>query len=395
MQKPKVVFPLVEAGMGHIIPSNSIANAFEKKYGKYTEVSRPYFFKDSGDKALIKMEQSFVKDVIRANKHTSWGMFETFMMDITNYKVLQRVFSAVQSKKMRQKLISRMESFRADLVLNTHISTALIAKEVTNNKPIITVYNPDVMIQPFYHGYCDMVMVSSERGYDKVIGKFGYTDENLKLVTFPIREEAYKFSKDKKENRKRLALAKNKLTIVLFEGGYGLGKMKKICKRLLKTDLDANVVAICGKNEKLYNDLKKLKPHPNIKFVVEGFCPCTLDYLAAADIFMGKSGASSVAEPAFFGVAEIITKHATTIEKSNSLYYVEDVKCALNVLNPSKAVKTVKKLDADRALLKKMQDNALAIHDRYGSEEIADHLWDLLCKKYPDLKVQYDIDNKK
>lgn len=394
MQKPKVVFPLVEAGMGHIIPSNSIANAFEKKYGKYTEVSRPYFFKDSGDKTLIKMEQSFVKDVIRANKHTSWGMFETFMMDITNYKVLQRVFSAVQSKKMRQKLISRMESFRADLVLNTHISTALIAKEVTNNKPIITVYNPDVMIQPFYHGYCDMVMVSSERGYNKVMGKYGYNSDNLKLVPFPIREEAFNYSKNKKENLKRLGL-EDKLTIVLFEGGYGLGKIKKICKRLIKTDLCANVIAICGKNEKLYNDLKKLKPHPNIKFVVEGFCPCTLSYLAAADIFMGKSGASSVAEPAFFGVAEIITKHATTIEKSNSLYYVEDVKCALNVLNPSKAVKTVKKLDADRDLLKTMQDNALAIHDRYGSEEIADHLWDLLCKKYPDLKVQYDIDNKK
>ncbi len=394
MQKPKVVFPLVEAGMGHIIPSNSIANAFEKKYGKYTEVSRPYFFKDSDDKALIKMEQSFVKDVIRANKHTSWGMFETFMMDITNYKVLQRVFSAVQSKKMRQKLISRMESFRADLVLNTHISTALIAKEVTNNKPIITVYNPDVMIQPFYHGYCDMVMVSSERGYNKVMGKYGYNSDNLKLVPFPIREEAFNYSKNKKENLKRLGL-EDKLTIVLFEGGYGLGKIKKICKRLIKTDLCVNVIAICGKNEKLYNDLKKLKPHPNIKFVVEGFCPCTLSYLAAADIFMGKSGASSVAEPAFFGVAEIITKHATTIEKNNSLYYVEDVKCALNVLNPSKAVKTVKKLDADRALLKKMQDNALAIHDRYGSEEIADHLWDLLCKKYPDLKTQYDLDNKK
>lgn len=394
MQKPKVVFPLVEAGMGHIIPSNSIANAFEKKYGKYTEVSRPYFFKDSGDKALIKMEQSFVNDVIRANKHTSWGMFETFMMDITHYKVLQNLFSSVQGKKMRQKLISRMESFRADLVLNTHISTALIAKEVTNNKPIITVYNPDVMIQPFYHGYCDMVMVSSERGYNKVMGKYGYNSDNLKLVPFPIREEAFNYSKNKKENLKRLGL-EDKLTIVLFEGGYGLGKIKKICKRLIKTDLCANVIAICGKNEKLYNDLKKLKPHPNIKFVVEGFCPCTLSYLAAADIFMGKSGASSVAEPAFFGVAEIITKHATTIEKNNSLYYVEDVKCALNVLNPSKAVKTVKKLDADRALLKKMQDNALAIHDRYGSEEIADHLWDLLCKKYPDLKVQYDIDNKK
>ena len=395
MQKPKVVFPLVEAGMGHIIPSTSIANAFEKKYGKYTEVSRPYFFKDSGEKALVKMEQSFVSDVIRANKHTSWGMFETFMMDITHYKVLQNLFTSIQGKKMRQKLISRMESFSADLILSTHISTSLIAKQVAKNKPIITAYNPDVMIQPFYHGYCDLVMVSSKRGYDKVLGKYGYNSENLKLVPFPIREKAYDFSKDKKENRKRLGLDEDKLTIVLFEGGYGLGKMKKICKRLLKTDLYANVVAICGKNEKLYNDLKKLKANANIKFVVEGFCPCTLDYLAAADIFMGKSGASSVAEPAFFGVAEIITKHATTIEKNNSLYYVEDVKCALNVLNPSKAVKTVKKLDADRALLKKMQDNALAIHDRYGSEEIADHLWDLLCKKYPDLKTQYDLDNNK
>lgn len=34
MYKPKVVFAFVEAGMGHIVPERSIADAFEEKYGR-------------------------------------------------------------------------------------------------------------------------------------------------------------------------------------------------------------------------------------------------------------------------------------------------------------------------------------------------------------------------
>ena len=40
MYKPKVVFPFVEAGFGHIMTEKSVADAFEKKYGDLCEVER-------------------------------------------------------------------------------------------------------------------------------------------------------------------------------------------------------------------------------------------------------------------------------------------------------------------------------------------------------------------
>ena len=67
MNKPKVVFTYVEAGMGHIMPITSISNAFEKKYGKYVEIVRSKFFSETGDKQMIKFERGFVSDVKAAN----------------------------------------------------------------------------------------------------------------------------------------------------------------------------------------------------------------------------------------------------------------------------------------------------------------------------------------
>ena len=60
IQKPRVVFPFVEAGFGHIMAERSIADAFEKKYGEYFEVVRSDFFKESGSKPMQKYEKSDV-----------------------------------------------------------------------------------------------------------------------------------------------------------------------------------------------------------------------------------------------------------------------------------------------------------------------------------------------
>ena len=61
MKKIKVLFPFVEAGFGHIMATKSIADAFEKKYGDYCEVERIYFYKQSGDKAMIEFEKKLCK----------------------------------------------------------------------------------------------------------------------------------------------------------------------------------------------------------------------------------------------------------------------------------------------------------------------------------------------
>jgi processive 1,2-diacylglycerol beta-glucosyltransferase len=171
----------------------------------------------------------------------------------------------------------------------------------------------------------------------------------------------------------------------LFEGGYGLGRTKEITKILAKSDLEITVIAICGKNKKLYEMLSSLTPNPNVHLVVQGFCDNLLNYLAAADVFLGKSGASSVAEPTYFGLAEIITKYATSMEKDNAEYYIKDVKNAVAIFNPKTVVKKIREFMEKPELLKQMQDNALKYHENFGSEKTADILWQELCKKFPAL----------
>ena len=69
MDKKKVVISFCEAGQGHIVTAQSIAESLESKYGDKIEVVRDYVYRDSGDKVLIDHEKYLVKEVRRANKN--------------------------------------------------------------------------------------------------------------------------------------------------------------------------------------------------------------------------------------------------------------------------------------------------------------------------------------
>ena len=149
--------------------------------------------------------------------------------------------------------------------------------------------------------------------------------------------------------------------------------------------MNITVVPICGKNVKLYEKLKAVTPSPSVDFRVLGFTDRILEYLGAADLFMGKSGASSVAEPCFFGVPEIITSYGTQMEQHNAHYYIDHVGNALAIFNPKKAAEKVRFFYDNPQELEKLAEKARAHHDNYGAEQTADIMWELLKKKFPEL----------
>ncbi len=384
LYKPRVLFPFVEAGMGHIMPMRSIADVFEEKYGAYVTVIRSKFFSETGDKALIALEQSWIKEVRRYNHFAPYGWFNMFMMRILGPKTLSKMIMDLYIPGTKAAAIAHMEELRPDMVVSTHWSTAYYA-QLLDSRPINVNYVPDVQIIPLCRYDNDLTLVSAKRGYEKALKKYKkrFNPDNLKLVPFAIRKEAFGISMDKKENRRLLGLDENRFTVIMFEGGYGLGRMKEISRKLAKSDLDITVIAICGKNKKLYNKLQKLEVKSNVHFVVEGFTERALEYIAASDVFLGKSGASSVAEPTFFGVAEIITKYATSMERDNAAYYIEDVKNAVRIFDPNLIVKKIEEFVRHPEIIEQMQENALKYHANFGSEQTADLLWEQLCKRYP------------
>ncbi|MGN1093875.1 MAG: glycosyltransferase, partial [Candidatus Neoclostridium sp.] len=233
----------------------------------------------------------------------------------------------------------------------------------------------------------DMTLVSAKSGYDSAMKHYPnrFNENNLALVPFAIRTEAFDIPSDKAKNRRALGLDENKFTVVLFDGGYGIGKMGKVTELLAKSDMNITVVPVCGKNKKLYEKLKAIQPSPTVDLKVYGYTDKILQLLASADLFMGKSGASSVAEPCFFGVPEIITSYATQMEQHNAHYYIDYVGNAIAVFNPKKAAEKVRFFYDNPSELEKLAEKARARHGDFGAEKTADVMWEMLKKKFPEL----------
>lgn len=386
MKKPKVVFAFTEAGMGHIMPMRSLLDSFEKKYGNVVECVNCSFFKESKSQPLIDFEKYMCDNVAKQNRHTAYGFMLTTCMDIAG-----RNFSSMVTMKWcvphaYDEGVKHMRELEADMVISTHWATNYYAEHVTP-KPLTVMYVPDAHVNPLFSYPCDLTMISMKTGYDSALKKYKkrFNEDNLKLVPFCIRKEAYTTSLDKKENRRKLGLDENKFTIVLVEGGYGIGKMKQICEIVLERDLLVNLIPICGKNQELFEYFKTLKVGNNTSFYPQGFSNNIFDIIAASDLFCGKSG-NIISEPTFFGVPSIITKHTTNIETKIGNYYVDYVGCAINIFNPKKVVDKIEEFMDNPQLLEPYRQNAIKHHNNYGSEKAADYIFELLSKKFPEIK---------
>ncbi|MDE6441508.1 MAG: hypothetical protein K2L12_01985 [Clostridia bacterium] len=387
MNKPRVIFPYTEAGFGHIMPMNSIADKFEEMYGDKVECVRSKFFTESGDKKLAKLEEFYKKDTMASNKSALYGHIQTFSMDFfkTRLSIWFAMFFAVLGSNKHG--IRHMDDLKPDLVVSTHFSTNYYAVKC-KTKPLTVVYFPDIVVNPMYMYPCDLLLVPAETGYRRALKrhKHRFNNNNIAHVPFLIRKEAYTVTQSKQELRAKLGLDENKFTIMLAEGGYGLGKMEKICKNILKRDLPVTVIAVCGKNQKLYEKFKAMKSKGKTDFHPLGLCDNMFEYLACSDIFCGKSGASMAAEPCFFGIPHIITKYSSGIERHNGGYYINTVGSAMKIFKPSKVVDKIEEFMESPEKLKPYVEAAQRHHFAYGAEESAKKIYELLLKRFPELE---------
>ncbi len=384
-KQPRVAFAFTEAGLGHIMPLKSILEAFTKKYGDMVEIVNSSFFTETNKKALIKYEKFLINEVKKQNRHNWYGYATTFLMDVFGSEIDNRFMMKWIAPKAYKEAVAHVDEIGADLIVSTHWAPNFYARHA-KSKPLTVTYVPDAYINPVFRYSCDLTLCSMQTGYDEALArhKKRYNKDNLKLVPFCIRSEAYNYSLDKAENRKLLNLPLDKFTVTLAEGGYGLGKMEEICKLALKRDLPITLIPICGKNEELFNKLSSLKNGKNAVIKPISFTPHLFGYVASSDLFLGKSG-NMIAEPTFYGVPSIITKHTTNIEKHIADYYVNYLKCAINILNPEKIVDELERFISDNTLLNPLIENAKQARDLFGAEKTADYIFELLKTKYPEL----------
>lgn len=387
MKKPRVLFPFTEAGLGHIMPMRAIAAKFKELYGNKVEIICSAFFQENGSEELKVFEQRLCDTVVKANNNPVFGFFMTLNMDFWGPRLDSWATMKYLKLGANEAAFDYMAKLQPDLVVSTHWATNYYARHI-EPMPMTVMYCPDAQMNPLFCYPCDLALVPTKTGYEKARKKYKkrFDDNNLKLVNPIIREEAFSVSHDRKLLRRNLGIDENKFTIMLAEGGYGIGKMREICEIILERDLPVTLIPVCGKNEELYQYFKTIKHEGKCDFRPIGFTEQIFDYIAASDIFCGKSGANISWEVCFFGVPQIVTHYATNIEKHIGEYCIKDVGSAEKIFNPVKVADKIEEYLADPSKLEPYRRAAQTRLRRSGAEESARYIFDLLCLRFPELK---------
>ncbi len=162
--------------------------------------------------------------------------------------------------------------------------------------------------------------------------------------------------------RRNLGLDPSRPTGIVLFGGMGSEKMNAIFQQIDQSNLDVQLILICGKNEKLRKRLTS-RPSRIVKFV-EGFTPDVPRYMQLADFFIGKPGPGSISEAIHMGLPVIVEKNAWTLPQERfNADWVTQQNVGESLSSFSKLVPALERLLAP-ARFAELRKNARSITNR-------------------------------
>jgi 1,2-diacylglycerol 3-beta-galactosyltransferase len=128
---------------------------------------------------------------------------------------------------------------------------------------------------------------------------------------------------DRAAERQRLGLRGDLPTGLMLFGGQGSRAMEEIVARIEKSNLDLQLILICGRNDALAGSLRQRKSR--LPLFVEGFTKRVPYYMGLSDFFIGKPGPGSLSEAFFMHLPAIVECNAWTLpqERYNAVWIEE------------------------------------------------------------------------
>jgi 1,2-diacylglycerol 3-beta-galactosyltransferase len=167
---------------------------------------------------------------------------------------------------------------------------------------------------------------------------------------------------DRMAERQRLGLERNLPTGLVLFGGHGSKAMLETAERIESSDLNVQMIYICGKNEKLAAALRARTSR--LPRFVEGFTTRVNYYMQLADFFVGKPGPGSVSEALAMQLPVIVECNAWTLpqERYNAAWIME--KEVGVVLRNFRRVERAAEQMIEPAALARYRANVAAIKNR-------------------------------
>jgi len=374
MVKKKILIAMLEIGNGHKAPAIALQKQLNAMYpGKY-DVEVIELAQQLGSKKLFRLyHKLWVKGAFKAPK-----VF-TAVYHITDNKfsnLLEKLFLTGLKKRTKEYI----ETARPDLLIGTHFTClhvfSMLKKDVKT--PVFGV-NTD----PFdaHHVWAlpniDRFFVFSEKAKE-LLSKKGVGRDTIVVYDslYPLDPKHSKKLESKEQVRKKLGISSEK-AILIFGGAEGGGQLSKFIKKILENNLEFQLMVVCGRNEKLKQELEQLPRKTNLK--IFGFMTNMEELIQSADIVMGKPGASQTFEVLVKNKPIIFSSHMRN--EYPTLKFVTENKMGWYAPTTGKLVNLLKNIQNNPSVLDETSKNIASMNIRSCTPELAKYIDSYLEKK--------------
>lgn len=267
-----------------------------------------------------------------------------------------------------QPMIRLLKRVQPDLCIATHflpgeILAWLIAKGKLRARNAIVVTDYDVHAM-WLCKTVDRYYVALDESAE-YMARIGVPREKLLVTGIPI-DPLFAVHAEREAARRKFGLDMQAAVIVVAAGGYGVGPVEQLVRDLLATKRNWQIVAIAGKSEKVRKRLEDIsRAAGNLaggkqRLWPVGFTTEMDQYMAAADLLVGKAGGLTTSEALARGLPMALVEPIPGQEERNADHLLE-AGAAIRCNNlPAAAWKIASLLD-DLPRLAHMRDAARAM----------------------------------
>lgn len=162
-----------------------------------------------------------------------------------------------------KRLLSTIEKYAPDAIISCHpFAGAIIGymkKEYDLDTPLISIVTDFLPHRAYIADGIDAYVTASSQAKDILANQYEIDRDRIYDLGHPVFDKFYEGNgRSREEVLDELGFDKNKRTVLIMAGSFGVTDILEIYENLLNIDVDYQIIVITGRNQKLYDAFDKL-----------------------------------------------------------------------------------------------------------------------------------------